>query len=56
MHRIWVGLDPQIIMSVVGSFVAGTVLVIHIFAFNQLNWPGTLKAKYATPSAAAVTR
>lgn len=47
MHRIWIGLDPKIIMSVIGSFIAGTVLVIHMFAFSQLNWPGTLKATYS---------
>ncbi len=52
MHRIWVGLDPQIIMSVVGSFVAGTVLVIHLFAFRVVNFPGSTIAKYATPAAA----
>jgi len=52
MHRVWVGLDPHIILSAVGSFVAGTVLVLHIWAFGQFNWPGTLKAKYATPPAA----
>ena len=47
MHRIWVGLDARIIMSVVGSFVVGTVLVIHMFAYSQLNWPASLKATYA---------
>jgi len=52
MHRIWVGLDPQIIMSVVGSFVAGTVLVIHLFAFRVVNFPGSTMAKYASPAAA----
>ena len=31
---------------------AGAVLVMHLFAFSQLNWPGTLKATYATPPAA----
>jgi uncharacterized integral membrane protein len=52
MHRIWVGLDPQIIMSVLGSFIAGTVLVIHLFAFRVVNYPGSTMAKYATPAAA----
>jgi hypothetical protein len=52
MYRIWVGLDPHVIMSGIGSFIAGAVLVLHMWAFNQFNWPGTLKAKYATPAAA----
>jgi hypothetical protein len=52
MHRIWVGLEPRLIMSVLGSFIAGAVLVLHIWAFNQFNWPGTLKATYATAPAA----
>ena len=52
MYRIWIGLDPHLIMGGIGSFIAGAVLIMHLFAFNQLNWPSTLKAKYATPSAA----
>jgi hypothetical protein len=54
MYRIWIGLDPHLIMGGIGSFIAGAVLFMHLFAFSQLNWPGTLKAKYATHSAAAV--
>ncbi len=53
MHRIWIGLDPKIVMSATGSFIAGAVLVLHVWAFGQFNWPGTLKAKYATTPPAA---
>lgn len=53
MHRIWVGLDPRIVLSVLGSFIAGTVLVIHLFAFRVVNFPGSTISKYATPPAAA---
>ncbi|MCO4100800.1 MULTISPECIES: light-harvesting protein [Gemmatimonas] len=52
MHRIWMGTDPHIIMSALGSFLVGAVLVMHIWAYGQFNWPATLKAKYATPPAA----
>ncbi|WP_353269307.1 hypothetical protein [Gemmatimonas sp.] len=52
MHRIWMGNDPNLIMSALGTFLVGCVLVLHIWAFGQFNWPGTLKAKYATPAAA----
>ena len=52
MHRVWIGLDPQIVLSLVGSFVAGCVLVIHLFAFRVVNFPGSTIAKYASPSAA----
>lgn len=53
MHRIWVGLDPRIVLSVLGSFIAGTVLVLHLFAFRVVNYPGFIIPKYATPPAAA---
>ncbi len=52
MHRIWMGTDPKLVMSGLGAFLVGTVLVLHIWAFGQFNWPGTLKATYATPPAA----
>lgn len=55
MHRIWVGLDARLIMSGIGSFIAGTVLLLHVWAFGQFNWPGTLKATYNT-SAPSATR
>ncbi|MEI6738918.1 MAG: hypothetical protein WCK74_01275 [Gemmatimonadaceae bacterium] len=52
MYRIWIGLDPHLIMGGIGSFIAGAVLTMHLWAYSQFNWPGTLKAKYATPTAA----
>jgi hypothetical protein len=52
MYRIWIGLDPHLIMGGIGAFIAGAVLIMHLFAFSQLNWPGTLKAQYAATPAA----
>jgi hypothetical protein len=52
MHRLWVGLDPHIVLSVLGSFIAGTVLVIHLFAFRVVNHPGLTIAKYQAATAA----
>lgn len=52
MHRLWVGLDPHIVLSVLGSFIAGTVLVIHLFAFRVVNYPGSTIPKYSSPPAA----
>ncbi len=52
MHRLWVGLDPHIVLSVLGSFIAGTVLVIHLFAFNVVNYPDSTIEKYSSPAAA----
>ena len=52
MHRIWIGLDPRVILSVLGAFISGTVLVIHLFAFRVVNYPGSTIAKYRTPAAA----
>ncbi len=46
------GTDPHIIMSALGSFLVGCVLVLHMWAFSQFNWPASLKAKYASPPAA----
>lgn len=52
MHRLWVGLDPHIVLSVLGSFIAGTVLVIHLFAFKVVNHPGkTMERYYSAPAA-----
>ncbi|WP_298268786.1 light-harvesting protein [Gemmatimonas sp.] len=56
MHRIWMGHDPNIIMSALGSFLVGAVLVMHIWAYGQFNWPATLKAKYAPLTAQAATK
>ena len=52
MYRIWIGLDPHLIMGGIGSFIAGAVLIMHMCAYSQFNWPASLKAKYATPPAA----
>jgi hypothetical protein len=52
MYRIWIGLDPKLIMSVTGSAITVIVLVIHLFAFKVVNYPGTTIAKY-NPAAAA---
>ena len=52
MHRIWIGTDPHMVMAGLGSFLVGAVLVMHMWAYSQFNWPASLKAKYATPPAA----
>lgn len=52
MHRIWIGLQPRMVVFALHSFVAITVLVIHIFAFNVVGYPRTTKAKYAQTTAA----
>jgi hypothetical protein len=56
MYRIWIGLDPHLIMGGIGSFIAGAVLFMHLFAYSQLNWPASLKATYANTAAPAATR
>jgi len=38
------------------TFVAGTVLVLHIFAFGQFGWPKELKAKHNPPAVASAVR
>jgi len=42
--------------AAIGSFIAGAVLFMHLFAFSQLNWPSSLKATYANSAAPAATR
>jgi len=56
MHRVWIGLDPHQALMGFGTFVVGAVLVMHIFAFGQLGWPKTLKAKYNPTAVASATR
>lgn len=56
MYRIWIGLDPHVIMSGIGAFLAGCVLVIHLFAFRVVNYPGTTIEKYNPKAAAAMQR
>lgn len=46
MHRIWQGMDPQIIMSGLGFFLAGMALIIHMWAYSITNWPNYKKAQY----------
>jgi hypothetical protein len=52
MYRIWIGLDPKIVMSLTGTAISVMVLVIHLFAFKVVNYPGSTITKYA----AAATR
>ena len=56
MHRVWIGLQPREALMVFGTFVVGAVLVMHIFAFGQLGWPKTLKAKYNASAVASAVR
>ncbi len=56
MHKLWQGLDPHIVLSAVGSFVTGCVLVLHVWAFSQFGWPKSLKAKYNPSTVAAAVR
>lgn len=53
MHRIWVGLDARVILSVTGSAVTIMVLVMHLFAFKALNFPGSISQKYPAYHAAS---
>jgi hypothetical protein len=46
MHRIWIGLDPKMVMSLSGTAVSIIVLVIHLFAFKVVNYPGSVAQKY----------
>jgi hypothetical protein len=56
MYKIWQGLDPHLVLMGVGTFISGAVLVMHIFAFGQLGWPSSLKAKYNPPAVASAVR
>jgi hypothetical protein len=53
MYRIWLGLDPKVIMSATGSAITVMVLVIHLFAFKVVNYPGSVMQKYPQYKAAA---
>ncbi len=53
MYRIWIGLDPRMILSVLGSFISVLALVIHLFAFKVVNYPGSVMQKYPNYKAAA---
>ena len=52
MYRIWMGLNARMIMSALGTAIAGMVLTLHVWAFGQFGWPKSVKAKYNPPSAA----
>jgi hypothetical protein len=52
MYRIWMGLNARMIMSVLGTAIAGMVLTIHLFAFDVLGYPKTTKMKYNPPATA----
>ncbi|MCU0627833.1 MAG: hypothetical protein MUF21_15380 [Gemmatimonadaceae bacterium] len=56
MHRIWLGLDPKIVMGCLGGAVSIIVLVIHAFAFNVVGYPKSTMAKYSSAPAAASAR
>lgn len=53
MHRIWLGLDPKIVMGCLGGAIAIMVLTIHAFAFNVVNYPQSTMAKYSQSAPAA---
>ncbi len=53
MYRIWIGLDPKLIMSAIGTFLSAMCLVIHLFAFKVVNYPGSVAQKYPNYKAAA---
>lgn len=56
MYRVWIKMDPHQVLMGTFAFVAGAVLVMHIFAFGQLGWPKSLKAKYNPPAVASAVR
>ena len=47
MYRIWIGLDPRMILGALGSGLMIMALVIHLFAFKVVNYPSG-GARYAT--------
>lgn len=56
MHRIWIGNDPNLIMSALGTFLVGLALVIHVWAYSITGWPKYKKAEYAAKAAPAAVR
>ncbi len=52
MHRIWIGNDPNLIMSALGTFLVGCALVIHVWAYSITGWPKYKKAQYNAQAAA----
>lgn len=56
MYRIWIGLDPKLVLGAVMGGVSIIVLVIHLFAFSVVGYPSMGNAQRYTstsPSAAA---
>jgi hypothetical protein len=51
MYKMWKGLDPHVVLSVVGSFITICVLVIHVFAFKAVGYPKSAITKYNPPAA-----
>jgi hypothetical protein len=47
MHRIWVGVNSQLVMAGLGTFLACLALVIHVWAYSITGWPKYKKAEYA---------
>ncbi|MFN0099314.1 MAG: hypothetical protein ACKVS7_11600 [Gemmatimonadaceae bacterium] len=56
MFRAWIGLNGHEVLMGTAAFVVTAVLVMHIFAFGQLGWPKSLKAKYNPSAVASATR
>jgi hypothetical protein len=56
MYKIWQGQSPHLVLAMVGAFISGAVLVMHIWAFGQFGWPKDLKAKYNPPTVASAIR
>jgi hypothetical protein len=52
MHRIWIGLNPRMVLFAVHTGVSIMVLVIHLFAFSVVNYPALGNEKYQTVQAA----
>lgn len=46
MYRIWIGLQPRMIVFAVHTFVAVAVLFMHFWAFPVMGWPDNIKQKY----------
>ena len=58
MYRIWIGLNPRMVLHLFHSAIAIFVLFMHLWAFSAVNFPGHIKVKYpnyfAAPAATAV--
>ncbi len=59
MYRIWIGLNPRMVLFAMHTGVSLIVLFIHLFAFKVVGYPDHVKAKYPqyfAPAAAAPMR